>query len=95
LFISDLQRVELKTKKTKFWRHQKDIPDTYLATIEAIYYFLREFHENFLTSPYTGQYDNLLFFFKFMYSKIRTMYNGGEELKAYKGRKEKQTKKEK
>jgi len=81
--------VELKSEKTKFWRHQKDIPDTYLSTVEAIYYFLREFHEHFVKEPYEGSYDNLLFFFTFMYKKIRHMYDGGEHLKAYKGRKDK------
>jgi len=83
--------VELKTRTTKFWRHQRDNPETYLSTIEAIYFFMREFHEHFVDTPYTGEYDNLLFFFNFMYKKIRNMYDGGAELKAYKSRQEKRT----
>ncbi len=78
-----LQRVEIKTQKTKFWRHQHEKPDTYLATIEAIYYFVVEFHKLFLRSEYVGEYDNLLFFFCFMYNKIKGLYDGGKYLKAY------------
>lgn len=37
-------------------------------------------------TSYNGEYDNLLFFFSFMYQKIRTMYDGGKNLKAYKQR---------
>ncbi|KAH3825884.1 tRNA-uridine aminocarboxypropyltransferase 1-like [Dreissena polymorpha] len=87
--LRGIQCVELKSEKTKFWRHQKNNPDTHLATIEAIYYFMREFHEHFVDTQYSGQYDNLLFFFNFMYKKIRNIYDGGEHLEAYKSRKEK------
>ena len=52
---------------------------------------MRDFHENFLKTEYIGEYDNLLFFFTFMYRKIRTLYDGGNELKAYKKRKLSQT----
>ncbi|XP_045208209.2 tRNA-uridine aminocarboxypropyltransferase 1-like [Mercenaria mercenaria] len=84
--LRGLQCIELKTRETKFWRHQKDIPNTYLSTVEAMYYFLREYHEQFIQSDYNGEYDNLLFFFIYMYKKIRTLYSGGSELKAYKER---------
>ena len=33
---------------------------------------------------YRGQFDNLLFYFCFFYQRIREMYNGGENLRAYK-----------
>ena len=85
-FFTGLKCVELKTRTTKFWRHQKDKPDTYLATIEAIYYFLRDYHEYFIPRPYRGEYDNLLFFFCFMYQKIRKFHDGGKHLKAYKNK---------
>lgn len=81
--LSDLTRIELKSQLTKFWRHQKDKPDTYLATIEAIYYFFREFHSTFISSDYDGCYDNLLFLFAFMYNKIKGFYGGRKELMAY------------
>lgn len=68
--LQDLLRVELKTRKTCFWRSQKGKPDTYLATIEAIYYFLKDFHEHCLAQEYSGEYDNLLFFYSYLYSVI-------------------------
>ncbi|RVE74292.1 hypothetical protein OJAV_G00020550 [Oryzias javanicus] len=68
--LQGLLQVELKTRKTCFWRHQKDKPDTYLSTIEAIYYFLLEFHQSFLVQEYNGEYDNLLFFYSYLHSVI-------------------------
>ncbi|KAM8894751.1 tRNA-uridine aminocarboxypropyltransferase 1 [Spinachia spinachia] len=68
--LQDLLRVELKTRKTCFWRSQKGKPDTYLATIEAIYYFLKDFREHCLAQEYDGEYDNLLFFYSFLHSII-------------------------
>lgn len=35
--------------ETLFWRHQRKASD-HLATIEAIYFFLREYHETYLTA---------------------------------------------
>ncbi len=61
----------LNTKKTHFWRTQGDKPDTYLATIEAIYYFILEYHQEVLGSDPQGQYDNLLYFFTFMYKLVQ------------------------
>jgi len=67
---SGLLRVELKTRKTCFWRSQKGKPDTYLATIEAIYYFLKDFREQCLAQEYDGEYDNLLFFYSYLHSVV-------------------------
>nr|XP_041574294.1 tRNA-uridine aminocarboxypropyltransferase 1 isoform X3 [Taeniopygia guttata] len=69
--LQGLLQIELKTRKTCFWRHQKGTPDTYLSTIEAIYYFLVDYHQEILKESYRGQYDNLLFFFSFMYTLIK------------------------
>ncbi|RMB94372.1 hypothetical protein DUI87_29182 [Hirundo rustica rustica] len=69
--LQGLLQIELKTRKTCFWRHQKGKPDTYLSTIEAIYYFLVDYHQEILKESYKGQYDNLLFFFSFMYTLIK------------------------
>lgn len=63
-------RVELKTRKTCFWRSQRGKPDTYLATIEAIYYFLKDFHKHCLAQEYNGEYDNLLFFYSYLHSVV-------------------------
>ncbi|KAM9366929.1 tRNA-uridine aminocarboxypropyltransferase 1 [Symphorus nematophorus] len=68
--LQDLLQVELKTRKTCFWRRQKGKPDTYLATIEAIYYFFKDFHELCLAQEYNGEYDNLLFFYCYLHSVI-------------------------
>ncbi|XP_020496887.2 tRNA-uridine aminocarboxypropyltransferase 1 [Labrus bergylta] len=70
--LQDFIRVELKTRKTCFWRRQKGKPDTYLATIEAIYYFLKDYHELFVAEEYKGEYDNLLFFYSYLHSVINT-----------------------
>nr|XP_020645744.1 DTW domain-containing protein 1 isoform X2 [Pogona vitticeps] len=70
--LQGLLQIELKSRKTCFWRHQKGKPDTYLSTIEAIYYFLVDYHKEVLKEKYDGQYDNLLFFFAFMYRLIKT-----------------------
>ncbi|GBM77247.1 hypothetical protein AVEN_71043-1 [Araneus ventricosus] len=73
----------LQSYKSLFWRYYREKLDTHLSTIEAIYYFLVEYHRLLNPEvPYTGQYDNLLFFFKFMYFKIRTLYDP-LKLKAY------------
>ncbi|XP_034757825.1 tRNA-uridine aminocarboxypropyltransferase 1-like [Acipenser ruthenus] len=68
--LQALLQVELKTRKTCFWRHQKGSPETYLSTIEAIYYFLIDFHQQCLSEEYHGEYDNLLFFYSYMYKLI-------------------------
>ncbi|XP_042267698.1 tRNA-uridine aminocarboxypropyltransferase 1 [Thunnus maccoyii] len=68
--LQDLLQVELKMRKTCFWRRQKGKPDTYLATIEAIYYFLKDFHEKCLAQEYTGEYDNLLFFYSYLHTVV-------------------------
>jgi len=83
--MAELQRIELKSHETKFWRPQVDKPATYLSTIEAIYYCAREYYE--LTSgteQYCRQYDDLLFFFIYFYQKILTVTaQRGRTLKAY------------
>ncbi|XP_041031239.1 tRNA-uridine aminocarboxypropyltransferase 1 [Carcharodon carcharias] len=68
--LQELLHVELRTRKTHFWRRQKGKPDTYLATIEAIYYFLVDYHRLLLKENYNGEYDNLFFFYSFMYRLI-------------------------
>lgn len=60
----DCPRVKLGSNhETSFWRHQ-DKGDDHLATIEAIYYFYKEYHEAIQGKPDAeGKYDNLLFIF--------------------------------
>ncbi|XP_042221815.1 tRNA-uridine aminocarboxypropyltransferase 1-like isoform X2 [Homarus americanus] len=82
--IKGLQCVELTNRETLFWRYQRGKPHTYLATIEAIYYFLVDIHIHVLKAKYASEYDDLLFFFKFMFEKIHSIYDS-QSLKAYKG----------
>lgn len=81
--VKGLQCVELTSRKTLFWRYQKGKPNTYLATIEAIYYFVLDVHTNLLKQDYNGQYDDLLFFFKFFFQKIHSIHDPAT-LRAYK-----------
>ncbi|KAK8733199.1 hypothetical protein OTU49_006523 [Cherax quadricarinatus] len=81
--IRGLQCVELTNRETLFWRYQRGKPHTYLATIEAVYYFLVDVHTNVLKSEYANEYDDLLFFFKFMFEKIHSLYDK-YSLRAYK-----------
>jgi len=83
--LAELQKIELKSHETKFWRHQVDKPATYLSTIEAIYYSAREYYElTSATGRYCQQYDDLLFFFIYFYRKIQSVTaKTGRTLKAY------------
>ncbi|XP_048188768.1 tRNA-uridine aminocarboxypropyltransferase 1 [Perognathus longimembris pacificus] len=84
--LQGLLQVELKTRKTCFWRHQKGKPDTFLSTIEAIYYFLVDYHTDVLKEKYEGQYDNLLFFYSFMYQLIKNAKcSGGKKSQSWSG----------
>ena len=80
--LAGLPRVEISSRNTIFWRYQKGKPKEYLATIEAIYYFLVDFHKIVLKRDYCGDYDNMLFLFKFMYDKIHELYDHNS-LRAY------------
>ncbi|XP_067942275.1 tRNA-uridine aminocarboxypropyltransferase 1-like [Watersipora subatra] len=83
--LSALPKIALKNYETQFWRPNGSRRDaSCLATIEAVYYFLREYHSIYLGLEYKGEYDNLLMIFKYMYLKIRDYHDGGDYLKAYK-----------
>lgn len=43
--FAGLPRVELSEHETLFWRYQTGKPSTYLATIEALYYFVLDAHK--------------------------------------------------
>jgi hypothetical protein len=40
----------------------------------AIYYFIREYHERTKRLPYSGEYDDLLWFYVFTYNLIQNRY---------------------
>ena len=73
----------LECRNTHYWRWQEGTPKTYLSTIEAIYYFMMDLHDIFISSEPTHQYDNLLFFFCYLYSKISNASKGGKGIKSY------------
>ncbi|GAB6030281.1 DTW domain-containing protein 1 [Chamberlinius hualienensis] len=72
--LKDILKLELVGRNSLFWRFQRGKPRTYLSTIESIYYLIVDLHTLFIDSSYSGEYDNLLFFFKFMFQKINTIY---------------------
>ncbi|XP_047107631.1 tRNA-uridine aminocarboxypropyltransferase 1 isoform X1 [Schistocerca piceifrons] len=74
--------VILQSRLSQFWRHQKGSPRWYLATVEAIHQFLVEL-VTASSSSYDGEFDSLLFFFRYMYSKIHSLYPN-RDLRAYK-----------
>ena len=73
--ITKLKKIKIDDRDTVFWRYQTGKSTKHLATIEAIYYFLVDFHTKVLGQSYHGEYDQLLFLYKFMYSKIHELYD--------------------
>jgi len=73
--IKKLDKVMIESRETMFWRYQTGKPKEYLSTIEAIYYLCVDYHTDVMDEPYGGEYDNLLFFFKFMFEKIHNLYS--------------------
>ena len=41
--VSKLKTVVINTEKTIFWRFQRGVTDKNLSTIEAMYFFFREY----------------------------------------------------
>lgn len=81
--FSGLPCIKLQIRLSQFWRHQKGSPRWFLATIEAIHQLLVEFTETDIEANEPPKnYDNMLFFFRFMYEKIHQLYEH-DELKSY------------
>ena len=72
--IRGLPRVMINSRHTLFWRYQAGKPKEYLSTIEAIYYLCVDYQKIILEEDSDGKFDNLLYFFKFMYEKIHELY---------------------
>jgi hypothetical protein len=73
--LKDMPKITLAGHKTLFWRYQRGQPETALATVEAVYYFYVDLYNEKLrrglvTEEYSGQYDNLLWFFLYNYKNI-------------------------
>ena len=45
------------------------------SDFQAIYYFLVDYHTLAMDRKYSGEYDNLLYLFKFMFGKIHQLYD--------------------
>lgn len=67
--VQELKHVKIMNYKTFFWRWQHEGEDC-LATIEAIYYFYKEYQEG-LKKKYDGEYDDLLYYFAFFHKMIQ------------------------
>ncbi|KAI8323979.1 DTW-domain-containing protein [Martensiomyces pterosporus] len=67
--LTKLQKVTIKPRKTRFWRYQ-NVDDSYLATIEAIYFLYRDS----VGDGYCGEHDALMYFFKYFYDFIQSEY---------------------
>ncbi|XP_025419163.1 DTW domain-containing protein 1 [Sipha flava] len=81
--LSGFPCVRLQTRLSQFWRHQKGTPRWYLSTIESIHQILIEYTEaEDQENKSLNNYDNMLFFFRFMYEKIHQLYEH-DKLKAY------------
>lgn len=72
--LQKFQKVTIAPRKTYFWRYQQ-LSENHLATIEAIYYFYKEYEEAYEDTR--GRYDNLLFFYRFFYNLIQEKYRSG------------------
>ncbi|KAG0175206.1 DTW domain-containing protein 1 [Apophysomyces sp. BC1034] len=70
--LQGLRKVTIAPRTTHFWRYQQ-VNEHHLATIEAIYYFYREYGESYMEN-YDGRYDDLLFYYRFFYDMIQDDY---------------------
>jgi hypothetical protein len=80
--LMKLKKVKIQTEKTAFWRYQ-NISETNLSTIEALYFFFRDY-EVALTckgdyQKYDGKYDNLLYYYVYNYWLIQKIYTIGDK----------------
>lgn len=62
----------MKSRRTQYWRpNGRRRPATYLATIEAVYFMARDYHEVVLEKDYDGEYDDVMFFFDYFLRLIK------------------------
>jgi DTW domain-containing protein YfiP len=68
--LMKLKKVKILTEKTAFWRYQR-IAETNLSTIEALYFFFRDFEVGLNCAGdyalYDGRYDNILYYYVYNY----------------------------
>ncbi|KAL0480972.1 hypothetical protein AKO1_013594 [Acrasis kona] len=72
--VAKLPCVKIADQKTLFWRYQS-FGDSFLATIEAIFYFFKEFNNE------SHQFDDLLYFYAHQYKLIQDRYRNDTSIK--------------
>ena len=70
--LRDLPKAVISCEETLFWRYQ-NISDTNLSTIEAIFYFYRDYI-TCTRGEYRHEVDDLLWFFSHIYNKVQRFY---------------------
>jgi hypothetical protein len=79
--VVGFRHVKIERKESLFWRFQDKDP-SYLATIEAIYYFLKTFVElqnrGASQRPYNGEVDDLLAYYANQYVTVQQSYQAHE-----------------
>ncbi|CAG8610061.1 9020_t:CDS:2 [Ambispora gerdemannii] len=90
--FSKLRKVTMKPCTTLFWRFQNR-DKHYLATIEAVYYILKEYHEAYndtvdegKSNGYDGRYDDILWYYKYFYGLIQATYRMNKGVKKFNAR---------
>lgn len=77
-----LKKVKIQTEKTAFWRYQR-IAETNLSTIEALYFFFRDYETNLNFegdyTKYDGKWDNILYYYVYNYWLIQRVYTEGDK----------------
>jgi len=71
--LMDLKCIKINTEKTNFWRYQRNVSDENLATVEAVYIFLKEYITR-QKGEYNGEADDILYFYTYQYNMIQNRY---------------------
>jgi len=77
--VEKLKTVIINTEKTIFWRYQRGVTDKNLSTIEAMYFFMRDYDKVMNSQEYDGKYDDLLYFYSYTYALIQNEYKKGQK----------------
>ncbi|CAG8520705.1 uncharacterized protein OCT59_021405 [Rhizophagus irregularis] len=85
--LKNIRKVTINPQKTLFWRYQNK-SENYLATIEALYYFLKEYYVTYESitdneNSYNGKYDDLLWYYKYFYEFIQSSYRNDKGKKHF------------
>ena len=83
--MQKLKTIKIQTEKTVFWRYQKGEADTSLSTIEALYFFFRDYETTLnckkdyeIYYKNGGIWDNLMYFYAHNFQVIQECYKSGK-----------------